>query len=64
MNKLYASGKRHLVIINKHDKTYDCYTNNAPKEDYILRKRYKTPNEVDTWLHCEVLPLYDKERND
>ena len=57
-NKVYAGGKRHLVIINKKDKKYDCYINNAEKEDYVLKASFKTSTEVDAWLRSEVLPLY------
>ena len=35
-NKVYAGGKRHLVIINKIDKKYDCYLNEEEGKDYIL----------------------------
>ena len=57
-NKVYAGGKRHLVIINKKDKKYDCYINNAENEDYFLKASFKTSTEVDSWLRSEVLPLY------
>ena len=50
--------KRHLVIINKIDKKYDCYLNEAEGKDYILKASFKTSSEVDSWLRCEVLPLY------
>ena len=58
-NKVYAGGKRHLVLINKIDKKYDCYLNEADGKDYILKASFKTSTEVDTWLRCEVLPLYN-----
>ena len=57
-NKVYAGGKRHLVIINKRDRKYDCYINEAEEKDYILKASFKTSTEVDSWLRCEVLPLY------
>ena len=58
-NKVYAGGKRHLVIINKIDKKYDCYLNEEEGKDYILKASFKTSTEVDSWLRCEVLPLYN-----
>ena len=57
-NKVYAGGKRHLVIINRQDRKYDCYINEAEGKDYILKASFKTSTEVDSWLRCEVLPLY------
>ena len=58
-NKVYAGGKRHLVLINKIEKKYDCYLNEAEGKDYILKASFKTSTEVDSWLRCEVLPLYN-----
>ena len=50
--------KKHLVIINKADRKYDCYISSGIGQDYILKASFKTSTEVDSWLRCEVLPLY------
>ena len=57
-NKVYAGGEKHLVIINKADRKYDCYISSGKGQDYILKASFKTSTEVDSWLRCEVLPLY------
>ena len=61
-NEVLGNNKRHLVIINKIDKKYDCYLNEEDTKDYILKASFKTSSEIDTWLRGKTVCIYFNKR--